>query len=425
MYSRYDIMGTCKSTSQYKRNPEADRRLIVKYTKEERLDIGRRIYTGELSRYEASEKYVISINTARDYMRLYRDAHDLPAKRGTPKNYAAGQTATSAASLEELESMSKEELIRELIKARINEARLKKRIRSEGRWYGNSVREREYEIILELSGEFPVKLLCEVMNIRRSSFYAWKKRLSNPSERAKNLIGNIMLFQEYHMRYPSHGYRWLNAKIRLDTGLVLSAAYAHKCCKIAGIKSEAKHYKYKKPGDPGRVFPNLFMTELRIDKPLQCIVSDMTSFSVKGVYYELTLYMDLWNNEIVSHALSSKRGDRMTYISGLQDLIERRKQYPEYRMILHSDQGSVYTSKAFNELLPAYVARSMSRAGTPTDNAAMEAINGWIKAELFMDFHVTGERSVKDEIDDYIAFFNEQRPAYSLNYLTPVQFRMS
>lgn len=206
------------------------------------------------------------------------------------------------------------------------------------------------------------------------------------------------------MKYPSHGYRWLNAKICLDTGLVLSTVYAHKCCKIAGIKSEAKHYKYKKPGDPGRVFPNLFMTELRIDKPLQCIVSDMTSFYVKGVYYELTLYMDLWNNEIVSHALSSKRGDRM---------------------ILHSDQGSVYTSKAFNELLPAYVARSMSRAGTPTDNAAMEAINGWIKAELFMDFHVTGERSVKDEIDDYIAFFNEQRPAYSLNYLTPVQFRMS
>lgn len=64
-------------------------------------------------------------------------------------------------------------------------------------------------------------------------------------------------------------------------------------------------------------------------------------------------------------------------------------------------------------------------AGTPTDNAAMEAINGWIKAELFMDFHVTGERAVKEEINDYIAFFNEQRPAYSLNYLAPVQFRMS
>jgi transposase InsO family protein len=95
-------------------------------------------------------------------------------------------------------------------------------------------------------------------------------------------------------------------------------------------------------------------------------------------------------------------------------------------MILHSDQGSVYASKAFNELLPMYgITRSMSRAGTPTDNAAMEAINGWIKAELFMDLHVTGENTVEKEIDEYISFFNEQRPAYSLNYLTPKQYRES
>ncbi len=77
---------------------------------------------------------------------------------------------------------------------------------------------------------------------------------------------------------------------------------AHKCCKIAGIKSKSKHYRYKKPRDPERVFPNLLSAELNIDGPLQCIVSDMTAFYVKGIYYELTLYMDLWNNEIVSHA---------------------------------------------------------------------------------------------------------------------------
>ena len=147
---------------------------------------------------------------------------------------------------------------------------------------------------------------------------------------------------------------------------------------------------------------------------------------MKGIYYELTLYMDLWNNEIVSHSLSSKRGDRMTYISGLEDLIELKRQHPEYQMILHSDQGSVYASKSFNELLPMYgITRSMSRAGTPTDNAAMEAINGWIKAELFMDLHVTGEKPVQNEIDEYILFFNEQPPAYSLNYLTPKQYRQS
>ena len=277
---------------------------------------------------------------------------------------------------------------------------------------------------MELSGEFPVTLLCEMTKIQRSSFYAWKQRLSHPSDREKNLVNNILLFQEYHLKYPSHGYRWLNAKIRLDKGLVLSDPHAHKCCKTAGIKSKSKHYQYKKAGDPARVFPNLLLTEMQIDGPLQCIVSDMTAFYVKGIYYELTLYMDLWNNEIVSHSLSAKRGDRMTYISGLQDLIEIKKLHPEYQTILHSDQGSVYASKSYNELLPMYgITRSMSRAGTPTDNAAMEAINGWIKAELFMDFHVTGQKPVREEIDDYIIFFNEQRPAYSLGYLTPRQYR--
>jgi hypothetical protein len=68
------------------------------------------------------------------------------------------------------------------------------------------------------------------------------------------------LFREYHLKYPSHGYRWLNAKISLDTGLVLSDPYAHKCCKTAGIKSQFKYYKCKKPGNPERIYPNLLLT---------------------------------------------------------------------------------------------------------------------------------------------------------------------
>ena len=149
------------------------------------------------------------------------------------------------------------------------------------------------------------------MNIQRSSFYAWKKKLAHPSTRMKSLLSNILLFKEYHAKFPSHGYRWLNAKIRLDTGLVLSDAYAHKCCKITGIKSQAKHYKYKKPGDSYRVFPNLLMTEIQIDGPLQCIVSDMTAFYVKGIYYELTLYMDGRLQVQIEQDLSSN------YISGI------------------------------------------------------------------------------------------------------------
>lgn len=163
-------------------------------------------------------------------------------------------------------------------------------------------------------------LLCKLAGVNRSNFYNWKQHLSHPSEKTRRNIACISLFRAYHLKYPSHGYRWLNAKIRLDTGLVLSAPTAHKYCKAAGIKSKEKRCCYRKPGDLYRIYPNLLISELCLDGPMQCIVSDMTAFYVKGVYYELTLYMDLWNNEIVSHALSSRRGDRMTYISGLNDL---------------------------------------------------------------------------------------------------------
>ena len=277
---------------------------------------------------------------------------------------------------------------------------------------------------MELSGQFPVKYLCNVLSINRSGFYKWKNRLEHPSDRMKSFISDIVLFKEYHSKYPSHGYRWLNAKIRLDTGLVMSDQRAHRICKAAGITSISKHYRYKKPGDPYKVYPNLLMSGINVSGPLQCIVSDMTAFYLKGIYYELTLFMDIWNNEILSYSLSKKRGDRMTYMSGLKGILDIKARYPDLEMILHTDQGSVYSSKSFNELLPLYnIVRSMSRAGTPTDNAAMEAINGWIKAEMFNDRHITSNESIDAEINKYILFFNEERPAYSLNYLTPKQYR--
>ena len=171
------------------------------------------------------------------------------------------------------------------------------------------------------------------------------------------------------------------------------------------------------------MYPNLILAGLKIDGPIQCIVSDMTAFRLKGIYYELTLYMDLWNNEILSHSLSARRGDRMTYSSGLHDLMNLKKQHPEYKTVLHSDQVSVYASKKYNDLLGLCgITHSMSYAGTPTDNAAMESINGWIKSELFTNFHLYRE-NVREEMAAHIKFFNEERPSYSLGYLTPRQYK--
>ena len=110
----------------------------MRYTKEERLGIGRRIYIGEINSYEASKTYGVNVYTARDYMRLYRDTYNLPSKRGSPKSYTTAvkhinslpdgaiPAPPAPTGLAELEAMSKEELVRKIIQLRINELRLKK-----------------------------------------------------------------------------------------------------------------------------------------------------------------------------------------------------------------------------------------------------------------------------------------------------------
>ena len=124
MYRRC-IMENSEKSSLDKDSPEVNRRLTMKYTKEERLDIGRRIYDGEISRYEAAEQYGINDQTARSYMRMYRDTNKLPPKRGK-SSIATPSFQKTPVGMEELESMTKEQLIQELVKARITEARLKK-----------------------------------------------------------------------------------------------------------------------------------------------------------------------------------------------------------------------------------------------------------------------------------------------------------
>ena len=99
----------------------------MKYTKEERLDIGRRIYDGEFTIYSASQQFEICTSCARDYMRSYRDINHLPVKTaGRGRKKTTVPKSQDLHDMHDLEAMTKEELIQEVVKSRIAEARLKK-----------------------------------------------------------------------------------------------------------------------------------------------------------------------------------------------------------------------------------------------------------------------------------------------------------
>ncbi len=101
----------------------------MKYTKEQRLDIGRRVYEGEINKYQAANEYGISEQTARSYMRQYRFTNGLPAKGQGSRVFREDcqpKPVVEDSGLEEYEAMTKEELIQELVRSKIREARLKK-----------------------------------------------------------------------------------------------------------------------------------------------------------------------------------------------------------------------------------------------------------------------------------------------------------
>ena len=276
-----------------------------------------------------------------------------------------------------------------------------------------------------LSRDYPVKDICEMMDVSRSGYYKWLRR--DPSDRDINREAMVEVVEEVHSEYPSHGYRWVAAYIRNTLRTKVSDNFVYKCFRYLGIKSETKHQPHYKPRKVKDRFPNLiFSTWETVDRPRQVIVSDMTAFKFWYFYFEITFYFDVFTKEILSWQLAERRGAREQYIDGLKDVISLLKGRTE-PTVLHTEQGSGYASLASKELIKdTLIVRSMSRAGKPTDNPVNEALNGWIKEELVIDFKIEALRSredVRDCIDKYVTFYNENRPCFAIGYDTPANYR--
>ena len=236
---------------------------------------------------------------------------------------------------------------------------------------------------------------------------------------------DVEFIKEESNKHKAHGYRWLAAYLKRRHGVIMSPEYIYRCRKYAGVICESKHYRYKKPGESSYIYPNLIWNKWNASKPLEIIVSDMTAFYSKGIYYELTLYFDTFNREIVGFGLTDRKGDIKPYFEGLNQVIKQIKEKEQTNLsTLHTDQGSAYSSEAFNKLLTNNnIIHSMSRAGTPTDNPIDESLNGWIKDELFIDFNLKKCDDVLSLIKEYINYYNHERPMYCLKYKTPHQYK--
>ena len=190
------------------------------------------------------------------------------------------------------------------------------------------------------------------MSISKSGYYKWKYRKENASLKEITRQSGLELIKQVHLKHKAHGYRWINKYIRNLYGVYYTDNYVHRLCKYENIRYQGKHYGWKKSDEAHEKFNNLVWNGWKyLTKPFEVIVSDVTSFWANKKYYELTLYFDAWNKEIVGYDLSTRKGDRKTYINGLNQVLTKiKEERHDDPIILHTDQGSVYSSKSYNNL---------------------------------------------------------------------------
>jgi transposase InsO family protein len=267
------------------------------------------------------------------------------------------------------------------------------------------------------------------MQVSRSGYYAWLKRKGSINRYESNRETLKHLVMDYWNRHKSNGYRNIGKQIRRETGWIFSDWLCHKVCKQLHVRSRARLPRYAHPGEEHILYPNLIRGDWSTSRPFEKVVTDTTFIHNKHQKLDLTFYLDVFNLEIISwDAVPTHSGvDYSSHMRALKGfLAEKQKRgYMAAETILHSDQGAIYTSSAFANAHSHYtIKRSMSRVGTPTDNPVIEAINGWIKDDLRIDFNIRNTADPIKTIEEYIRYFNHVRFAYRLKYKTPVQTRL-
>ncbi|EAC7771550.1 IS3-like element ISLmo1 family transposase, partial [Listeria monocytogenes] len=180
--------------------------------------------------------------------------------------------------------------------------------------------------------------------------------------------------------------------------------------------------KVKKKNRPGSAYyqtENHLNRNFQASQPLEKLTTDITYLYFGDYRLYLSSIMDLYNGEIVAYSIGEKQDSELV-LDTLNQL-----SLPE-GSLLHSDQGSVYTSYEYYQCCKKKnVIRSMSRKGTPADNAPIECFHSSLKCETF--YHKTAYKYAKSIViqivKDYIKYYNEKRIQQKLGYQSPINFR--
>ena len=181
--------------------------------------------------------------------------------------------------------------------------------------------------------------------------------------------------------------------------------------------------KTTQPADGARLAPDLVNRTFEAPAPNQVWVSDITYIRTWEGWLYLATFIDLFSRRVVGFAIDDHMRSELV-VDAFEDA--RRERRPRAGLVVHSDRGSQYTSKAFRDALrDAGALQSMASKGDCFDNAVAESFNATIKEELIFRMTCASKRRTKEAVGEYINnFYNLRRRHSTIGNLSPADFEL-
>jgi len=280
----------------------------------------------------------------------------------------------------------------------------------------------KYVFIARHKRTWPVDLMCQLLGVTRSGYYDYQRRngdKTNAPYHREILEAVRDIAKASDSTYGSRRMkRALNA-----LSYPVSRNKVRKLMKEAGVQvKHRKKYKvttnsnHKQP-----VFDNVVDRQFDVDQPDQVYVGDITYLWTQEGWLYLAVVIDLFSRKVVGWSIGSRMKTQLVTDALRMAIWQRR---PKAGLIVHSDRGSQYASKAYRQLLKAHgFVGSMSRKGDCWDNAVAESFFGSLKQERVQWRHYQTRYEAQQDVLNYITmFYNSYRLHSYLGYVSPNQY---
>jgi putative transposase len=275
----------------------------------------------------------------------------------------------------------------------------------------------KYAFILQHRGRYAIRRMCRAFGISHSGYYDWLSR--PPSRRSienKRLLGLIKASHEASGRIYGSPRIWLDL---LDVGERISLNRVARIMQANKIRAQRG---YKRPGyryhKPAVAAPNRLQQQFTIDYPDAAWVTDITYVRTYEGWLYLAVVMDLYSRKIIGWSMKPTLAKEIVLDAILMAVWRRN---PKQEVIIHSDQGSQYSSDEWNRFCASHgLVPSMSRRGNCYDNAAAESFFSSLKKEKIRRYIFKTREEARAEIFDYIeVFYNRARRHAHVGNISP------